>query len=169
MSKTKSPTTTVSLSVTDNQRLTTYCSTYSIPKKDFIGIILNYLEVNGINPKVHHAPKTELEKIVKRIDQLFGFIKVQEKTFLRPALLSIVSSENHLKASINELAKTEDLEKIVTMDYLNHVMQSVIQLDQKRHENIYEFIAQINSELKANHTQITKDLNVIKNKKGFNI
>lgn len=169
MTKTKSPTTTVSLSVTDNQRLTTYCSTYSIPKKDFIGIILNYLEVNGINPKIHHAPKTELEKIVKRIDQLFGFIKVQEKTFLRPALLSIVSSENHLKTSINELTKKEDLDKIVDKDYLHQIMESLLKLDQQRHENIYAFIAQVNSELKANHTEIAKDLNVIKNKKGFNI
>lgn len=168
MSKIKSPTTTVALTVADNERLTAYCGTYSIPKKEFIGIILNYLEVNGINPKLHHAPKTELEKIIKRIDQIFGFIKVQERTFLKPALSSVISTEDNLKKMISHLTTRDDLSGLATETRLDKVGQAVFNKCAMESKKLEVQLSDIENKIKLFQEKISNDLEAIKKKKFFN-
>ncbi|MGV8994531.1 MAG: BfmA/BtgA family mobilization protein [Flavobacterium sp.] len=160
--------TTISLSVPDNQRLSEYCKTYSIRKKDFIFNILNYLETNGINIKIHNAPKTELEKIVKRIDQLFAFIKMQEKTFFRPALNSVTSSEFALKSSINNLVKRSDLSRYSTQEFDVKIAKELNSLNQELTENLLLKLNQMDKDLKDFQDSIRKEREENKTKGIFN-
>lgn len=160
--------TTISLSVLDNQRLSEYCKAYSIPKKDFIFNILNYLETNGINIKTHNAPKTELEKIVKRIDQLFAFIKMQEKTFFRPALDSVTSSEFALKSSINNLVKRSDLSRFSTHKSDIEIAQSLNNLNEELNDKLLLKLNQIDKDLKDFQDSIRKEREENKTKGIFN-
>lgn len=160
--KNEKETTTVSLSTTDNQRLTDICKAYSIPKKDFIGIILNYLEINGINPKTHHAPKTELEKITKRINQLFAFIKTQEKDYTRPALEAILATEDRMQNSISTLATKDDLNELRIKDILNKLLELLKKSNQEQTNKIL-------SELKSFQENTENHLEEIKKKKGFTL
>lgn len=160
--KNEKETTTVALSTSDNQRLTEFCKMYAIPKKDFIGIILNYLEINGINPKTHHAPKTELEKITKRINQLFAFIKTQEKDYTRPALEAILATENRIQNSISTLATKKDLNELGIRDMLNRLLNLL-------NDSNYDQTNKILSELKTFQENAVTHLEEIKKKKGFTL
>ena len=155
-------TTTVALSISDNQRLTELCKAYSIPKKDFIGIILNYIEINGINPKTHYAPKTELEKITKRINQLFAFIKTQEKDYTRPALEAILATENRMQNSISTLATKKDLNELRVKDLLNQLLKILSESNQEQANKILY-------ELKSFQENTVNHLEEIKKKKGFSL
>ena len=99
LKNTKSNNTTVAISTEDNLKLTNFCNRYEIQKKEFIKTAVAYFEKNGINPKIHTEPKSEIEKILKRIDQFFGFIKIQEKEYLKPAVSSITSTQILLQKS----------------------------------------------------------------------
>jgi hypothetical protein len=96
--------TTVAISTKENIRLTDFCKRYDLQKKDFFKVALDYFEKNGIDPKTHLDSKSELGKIIKRIDQLFAFMKVQEKEYLRPSVQAITTTEFRLNEKINTLA-----------------------------------------------------------------
>lgn len=74
----KSNQTTVAISSEALTKLEQFCKANSITKKDFIPIALRFFEQQGINPLKHESPKTEIEKVTKRIDQFFAFFKKQE-------------------------------------------------------------------------------------------
>ena len=169
ITKTTIKKTTVSVSIADNQRLTEYCDNYSIAKKDFISTILNYLESNGINAKIHNAPKTELEKIIKRIDQLFAFYKTQEKTFLRPALNSIISSDLLIKSNINSLIKKDDLSVFSTSKTDIEIAKHISGLNEKMIDNVLGKLNQMDTDFKRFQNETQKELQLIKNKRGITL
>ena len=164
-------TTTVALSITDNQRLTEICKAYSIPKKDFIGIILNYLEINGINPKTHHAPKTELEKITKRINQLFAFIKTQEKDYTRPALEAVLATENRIQNSFSTLATKNDFDEIATRVMLNKLLNFIEEKQESESNKVIKelkyFLSQAEIQRKEFELNVELQLEDIKKKRGI--
>lgn len=153
-------TTTVALNIVDNQRLTEFCKVHSIPKKDYIGITLNYFEINGINPKVNHSPKTELEKITKRINQLFAFIKTQEKDYTRPALEAVLATENRLQLNINQLTTKDDIINLSTISSLNKLLELIKKSNQAESEKML-------SELKKFQSRVESELEEIKKKRGI--
>ncbi|MDM1514117.1 BfmA/BtgA family mobilization protein [Myroides odoratimimus] len=164
-------TTTVSLSITDNQRLTQICKAYSIPKKDFIGIILNYLEINGINPKTHHAPKTELEKITKRINQLFAFIKTQEKDYTRPALEAVLATENRIQNSFSTLATKNDFDEVATMLMLSKLAKLLLENQESESTKVIkelkDFLSEAEIKRKEFELNVELQLEEIKKKRGI--
>lgn len=164
-------TTTVSLSITDNQRLTQICKAYSIPKKDFIGIILNYLEINGINPKTHHAPKTELEKITKRINQLFAFIKTQEKDYTRPALEAVLATENRIQNSFSTLATKSDFDEVATMLMLSKLAKLLLENQESESTKVIkelkDFLSEAEIKRKEFELNVELQLEEIKKKRGI--
>lgn len=162
-------TTTISLSVTDNQRLTAWCHVHSIAKKEFVSIILNYLEVNGVNPKVHNVPKTELEKMNKRINQFFAFIKTQEKEYLRPALEAIVATETTLKSDIKDLVTKSDLIGFSDTKEDHRVAGIIMQENVTTIETILTKLDKMEELSKEFQATIEDELTAIKNKKGFSI
>jgi len=162
-------TTTISLSIADNQRLTEWCSTHSIAKKEFVSIILNYLEVNGVNPKVHNVPKTELEKMNKRIDQVFAFIKTQEREYLRPALEAIVATETTLKSDIKDLVVKSDLNKFSDTKEDHRVAGIIMSKNTSWIETILDKLDTMEKHSQEFQAAIKEELTAIKNKRGFSI
>lgn len=154
--KNEKDTTTVALSISDNQRLTDFCKAHSIPKKDFIGIILNYLEINGINPKTHHAPKTELEKISKRINQLFAFIRTNEKDYTRPALEAVLATENRLQQSINQLTFKDDIVNLSTISSLNKLLELIKQSNQVESDKVLAELEKFRSSVEIEFEELKR-------------
>lgn len=85
---------TVAISAIDTERLDRFCRAHDITKKDFITLSLSYFEREGINPKSHESPKSEIEKVIKRLDHFFAFFKKQEQEFIRPLVLDFAESKN---------------------------------------------------------------------------
>lgn len=103
----KKPNTTIAISQQDLKRLEGFVKRKGISKKDFITISLDFFERTGLDPSKHESPKVELEKVLKRIDQVIAFIKVQEKETLRPSFEAIVSSEERIKNDLSKILKIE--------------------------------------------------------------
>ncbi|WP_027126297.1 BfmA/BtgA family mobilization protein [Gelidibacter mesophilus] len=162
-------TTTISLSISDNQRLTAWCHVHSIAKKEFVSIILNYLEVNGVNPKVHNVPKTELEKMNKRINQFFAFIKTQEKEYLRPALEAIVATERSLKSDIKNLVIKSDLNKFSDSIDDDNIADLITETNTSEIKKILDKLNRIEKNSKEFQEAIQADVTAIKNKRRFSI
>lgn len=167
--KNEKKTTTIAVPVADNGRLTEYCQTYNILKKDFISVVLNYLENNGVDPKKDHAPKTELAKINRRINQLFAFIKTQDKEYLRPMLEAVQETEFRLENQIDSLAKKSELE-----DSIGKKIRANFYDKKEQFELVKLIISETDKDRKkdASTIQFRKDvlktLEDLKNKKGFN-
>lgn len=167
--------TTIALTVADSQRITRHCKALSIPKKDFIPIILDFLENNGVNPKTDHAPKTELAQIKKRIDQYFGFIKTQEKEFLRPMLEAIQATENRLQNQIDELVKKDDIIELSSKEFSTKIASKLVSIISKHiNEKTTEIEKKLNAKNKflvAKLESIEADINQVwekqNEKKGF--
>lgn len=96
---------TVAISPDDAKRLEKFCKANRITKKDFISLSLSYFENQGINPAKHETPKAEMEKVTKRLDQFFAFMKKQEQDILRPMQIEIAE---HRKENNFYLSQLED-------------------------------------------------------------
>lgn len=162
--------TTIALPISDNERLTKYCRTYNILKKDFISIVLNFLETNGVDPRKDHAPKTELAKINKRINQLFAFIKTQDKEYLRPMLEAVQNTEFRLENRIQDLVSRQDLDPLVVKkdleDFYTKEEQAILA------SNVVNAIIknlEENPKLTEYCQEVLGSLEKIKNKKGFTL
>ncbi len=157
-------TTTIAVSIADNERLTEYCETYKILKKDFISITLNFLENNGINPKTDNAPKTELARIKKRIDYNIGFVKTQEKEFIRPAMEAIIKTEERLKNHIENVAKKQDLKPLLTSEQNLQYHNKAIDIIQK---NFKKQLGSHEKRLINLFEDLKTDIEQVKSKRGI--
>ena len=64
-----------------------------VSKKEFLSCALEYFEKYGINPVQHESPAKEMQKLIKRCDQVIAFIRKQEQNILRPACAAISTTE----------------------------------------------------------------------------
>lgn len=74
-----------------------------VSKKEYLLAALSYFEKYGIDPIKHEAPAQEMQKLIKRSDQLYAFMKAQERDFIRPALEALVSAGAQMKTSSDQL------------------------------------------------------------------
>ena len=84
----------------------------NVSKKDFLSCALDYFEKYGINPV-----QQEMQKLIKRCDQVIAFIRKQEQDILRPACEAISTSEARIGQVIDKLAtagQVRDLQKVVS-------------------------------------------------------
>lgn len=107
---------TVAISATDTERLDRFCRAHDITKKDFITLSLSYFEREGINPISHESPKSEIEKVIKRLDHFFAFFKKQEQEYIRPLVFDFaqtkIRTDKNLKDIIaNQFILQNKLEK----------------------------------------------------------
>lgn len=167
LKNTKSNNTTVAISTEDNLKLTNFCNRYEIQKKEFIKTAVAYFEKNGINPKIHTEPKSEIEKILKRIDQFFGFIKIQEKEYLKPAVSSITSTQILLQKSIENLATKNHVLGIPTTRHLEALRNDIDKELQKQSKEQKKILLKISNNVIASHQKLIQELEIIKNKKGI--
>lgn len=47
---------------------------------EFLTHAINYFEKYGINPVEHESPAQEMQKLIKRMDQVFAFLKNRKMT-----------------------------------------------------------------------------------------
>jgi hypothetical protein len=91
-----------------NEVLTAFCLKNKLEKKQFIEESLKYFNANGINPAKYESPSAEIEKMHKRIEDIFKFSKAQERDVLKPFFIDLVRmlTENHsdVKKWLNTLA-----------------------------------------------------------------
>lgn len=100
---------TVAVSPEIGKKLERFCDSCGITKKDFISLSLDYFQRYGINPAKHESPAKEMEKLIKKNDQVIGFIRKQEQDILRPMLEAITTTEERIKANIGSLATSDKL------------------------------------------------------------
>lgn len=100
--------TTVTINQATARKLDKLCKAQKCTKKDFLKASLEYFEKYGISPLSHESPAQEMQKLIKRVDQIVAFIRHQEKEILRPACEVIKSNETHIRLSLeNTLTKQE--------------------------------------------------------------
>lgn len=104
------------------ERLSKLCE---VSKKEYIAHTLTYFEKFGVNPMEHESPKTEMEKIRQRLEQVIKVIRVQQKEFTNPmfeANTALVEQNKVLAAQMAAL-QTETKEKIAKLvDEINVVI-----------------------------------------------
>ena len=104
---------------------------------------LDYFQRYGINPAKHESPAKEMEKLIKKNDQVIGFIRKQEQDILRPMLEAITTTEEKNKRLISGVLATSDklIEFIQAVD-----SNSNIQVDTR--DKLAETISKQNKEVK---------------------
>jgi len=161
--ETQNTITTIAVSAKDNQRLSAFCKQHGFAKKDFIGLVLDHYDSNGTHPKSKDLPRTELEKITKRLDQFFAFFKTQERDFIRPALEAIVATDSKVQNQIGTLASKRDLILFSTKDNDVKIAEAILTEIHKLKDSVLN----LNHQLENSQKSISEDLNVLKNRKGI--
>jgi hypothetical protein len=100
-------TTSITVRQSDSRRIDTLAGETS--KKDFITAALDYFEKYGINPLVHESPAQEMQKLIKRVDQVVAFIRKQEADMLRPMCEAVNITEQRIKANLQDIAMKSDV------------------------------------------------------------
>lgn len=107
--------TTVTIDTDTGARLERLAKANGVSKKEFISLSLDYFEKYGINPAKHESPAQEMQKLIKRIDQVVAFQKVQERDFIRPAMSAIIDTEDKIQSHLDALALSYDnIKKILS-------------------------------------------------------
>lgn len=73
-----------------------------VSKKEFLSCALEYFEKYGINPVQHESPAKEMQKLIKRCDQVIAFIRKQEQNILRPACAAISTTEARIESVFDQ-------------------------------------------------------------------
>lgn len=100
--------TTISVNKKTAAKLDRICKGVGCSKMEYLEKAIDYFLMNGLNPLEHESPAKEMQKLIKRVDQVVAFIKKQEQDILRPALEGIISSEQRIKLQIDTLARKKD-------------------------------------------------------------
>lgn len=127
--------TTVTIDTDTGVRLERLAKANGVSKKEFISLSLEYFEKYGINPAQHESPAQEMQKLIKRVDQIVAFQKVQEREFVRPAMGAVMETEERIKESMARIAQNYDkmlsvLKNVLTND------EKIIQSHQRDTEEL---------------------------------
>lgn len=147
--------TTVSIDSETGAKLDRLAKSNNLSKKALLSLMLDYFEKYGINPAEHESPAQEMQKLIKRVDQIVGFIKVQEKELIRPLVASVSMTEERIKSDLDNIAKKEKLQ-----EFIDAVSQNTaVQQEQKR--KLIEAINQVETENKKRTDQTLQALRVL--------
>lgn len=86
--------TTVAVERTTFTKLDRLAKANNVSKMEYITHAINYFEKYGINPVEHESPAQEMQKLIKRMDQVFAFLKDNKELLAE----IINSSDNNGKA-----------------------------------------------------------------------
>lgn len=96
--------TTIAISCRHDDILNQLIAKNSTNKKQFLEKSIEYFDRYDISPlDDFKAPKDELTKVVKKLDQVIAFIRVQERDILKPACVSIIQSSKSIETSLKSL------------------------------------------------------------------
>lgn len=147
--------TTVSIDSETGVKLDRLAKSNNLSKKALLSLMLDYFEKYGINPAEHESPAQEMQKLIKRVDQIVGFIKVQEKDLIRPLVASVSMTEERIKVNLDNMAKKEKLQEFIDAVSRN----TAVQQEQKR--KLIEVINQVEAENKKRTDQTLQALRVL--------
>ncbi|WP_165022034.1 BfmA/BtgA family mobilization protein [Dysgonomonas sp. ZJ279] len=103
---------TISIDVKHDTILNKLAKANSVSKKKFICESIAYFEKYGISPITHESPSQEMQKLIKRVDQVIGFIRQNEKDILRPTCEALFSTNERIKLQLDSLVTKQDIKPI---------------------------------------------------------
>jgi hypothetical protein len=95
-------------------KLKKYCERNGLGMGEFISASLVYFEKQGINPATHESPAVEMNRLIKRLDQVIAFIRKQESDLLRPMVEAVSIGEARIDKSLRQLATGEQLAQLAS-------------------------------------------------------
>lgn len=102
------PDTTVTIGGETALKLDRLAKSTNAPKRLLISLMLDYFERYGIDPTKHEPPLKEMEKVTKRLDQFFAFIKKQEADMIRPMIETVSIIEKRVSRELDILRPIYD-------------------------------------------------------------
>lgn len=99
--------TTVAVERTTFTKLDRLAKANNVSKMEYITHAINYFEKYGINPVEHESPAQEMQKLIKRMDQVFAFLKKQETDLVRPACEALAGASTQITISLSSLLSEE--------------------------------------------------------------
>lgn len=97
------PDTTVTIDGETAAKLSRLAKATTTPKRVLISLMLDYFDKYGIDPTKHEAPIKEMEKVTKRLDQFFAFMKKQESDMVRPMVETVATIEQRVSRELDVL------------------------------------------------------------------
>ena len=105
--------TTVAVERTTFAKLDRLAKANSVSKMEYITHAINYFEKYGINPVEHESPAQEMQKLIKRMDQVFAFLKKQETDLVRPACEALAGANTQITISLSSLLSEEKFRRFL--------------------------------------------------------
>lgn len=105
--------TTVAVERTTFTKLDRLAKANNVSKMEFLTHAINYFEKYGINPVEHESPAQEMQKLIKRMDQVFAFLKKQETDLVRPACEALAGASTQINISLSSLLSEEKFRRFL--------------------------------------------------------
>ena len=105
--------TTVAVERTTFAKLDRLAKANNVSKMEYITHAINYFEKYGINPVEHESPAQEMQKLIKRMDQVFAFLKKQETDLVRPACEALAGASTQITISLSSLLSEEKFRRFL--------------------------------------------------------
>ena len=105
--------TTVAVERTTFTKLDRLAKANNVSKMEFLTHAINYFEKYGINPVEHESPAQEMQKLIKRMDQVFAFLKKQETDLVRPASEALAGASTQITISLSSLLSEEKFRRFL--------------------------------------------------------
>lgn len=105
--------TTVAVERTTFTKLDRLAKANNVSKMEFLTHAINYFEKYGINPVEHESPAQEMQKLIKRMDQVFAFLKKQETDLVRPACEALAEASTQITISLSSLLSEEKFRRFL--------------------------------------------------------
>lgn len=105
--------TTVAVERTTFTKLDRLAKANNVSKMEFLTHAINYFEKYGINPVEHESPAREMQKLIKRMDQVFAFLKKQETDLVRPACEALAGASTQITISLSSLLSEEKFRRFL--------------------------------------------------------
>mgnify|MGYP000519787851 FL=1 len=105
--------TTVAVERTTFTKLDRLAKANNVSKMEFLTHAMNYFEKYGINPVEHESPAQEMQKLIKRMDQVFAFLKKQETDLVRPACEALAGASTQITISLSSLLSEEKFRRFL--------------------------------------------------------
>jgi spore germination protein YaaH len=105
--------TTVAVERTTFTKLDRLAKANNVSKMEFLTHAINYFEKYGLNPVEHESPAQEMQKLIKRMDQVFAFLKKQETDLVRPACEALAGASTQITINLSSLLSEEKFRRFL--------------------------------------------------------
>ena len=105
--------TTVAVERTTFTKLDRLAKANNVSKMEFLTHAINYFEKYGIYPVEHESPAQEMQKLIKRMDQVFAFLKKQETDLVRPACEALAGASTQITINLSSLLSEEKFRRFL--------------------------------------------------------